>query len=212
MTEWLKWPRANLDCFFARADNTDGVCPHQESDIQRCEARELPGWAAGKQKAAHHSHHWLWSGQRVHRPWDQKTHPLPGAQESDWDGTLHEHQHAPGKRWESLRKPFSSLFHEAFVKMCLMCNLYYTFLVFICDTGVQPCAIESLQSPQCKFNQSPQAVISLISSSLLLKYVLMSGWSVCLEWKPADCLCSVTRDSATPALWRSCCLLHCTCG
>lgn len=81
----------NLDPFTALLDNTDGVRPHQESDIQRCEAGKLPCWAARKQEAAHHPHHRLWSGQRVHRPRDQKTHPLPGAQESDWDGTLHEH-------------------------------------------------------------------------------------------------------------------------
>lgn len=47
----------NFDPFALLTDNTDGVCPHKESDIQRCEARKLPGWAARKQEAAHHPHH-----------------------------------------------------------------------------------------------------------------------------------------------------------
>ena len=47
----------NPDPFTVLVDNADGVCPHQESDIQRCEARKLLGWAAGKQEAAHHPHH-----------------------------------------------------------------------------------------------------------------------------------------------------------
>lgn len=53
-------------CVWCHSDNSDGVCPYQEPDLPRCEARELPGGPTRLQKATHHSHHRLWSGKRIH--------------------------------------------------------------------------------------------------------------------------------------------------
>lgn len=86
-------------CLCFRADNPNGVRPHQKSDLPRREARELSGGKTWLQKATHHPHHRLWPGEGIHRSWDKETHPLQRTQESDRNSSIHEHQYTSGKRW-----------------------------------------------------------------------------------------------------------------
>jgi hypothetical protein len=72
--------------------------PREEPHLSRHQARQLSDRTTGHKGRQRDSRRGFRHGQAVSRPKDEAAHPVPGAQESERDGEVHEHQHAPWPR------------------------------------------------------------------------------------------------------------------